>query len=272
MLVKKGDVCFVDNGTVNTQLADKPRLLGDHAFMVAEDGELKMDTQTVHLTWGGIEQWDFSHQGGRPDYLFRCPNATLAAKAAEYALGFAKHSRNHHYYQARSKAVMHDLTKGGDLPYDFDALRRSVKWCRKAEAVSALSEKKGLSCCAFVVACYQAAAFSALEKEKLDKAWLKLESLRVNKAEFRSTTAQNVKNPDYREAANPGAKTADAMAQVLACVKGNNETDSAFLERIMTWPMVVDARFLHTDGLIRRLQDAKSNWTQVTKHQVKWPW
>ena len=272
--VKKGDVCFVDNGTRNTRLPGQPRLLGDHAFMIAMDGELRKDAETVHLTWGGIEMWPIEHQGGRPDYLFRCPDAALAAKAADYAMAFAKHSRNHHYDQARSKAVMHDLLSNGALPYDFDALRRSLKWGRKAEAVSALSERKGLSCCAFIVACFQAAAFSSpnIEKVKLDKAWEKIELLRVDKSDFRSTTAASVSNPNYREAANPGAKALDARAQVLACVKSGNESDDAFLERVLTWPMVVDARFLHTDGLIRRLQDSKSTWTQVTRHQVAWPW
>lgn len=272
MLVRKGDVCFVDNGTINQKT--KERLLGDHAFMIAiaQDGELKKDTPTVHLTWGGLEIWPFEHQGARPDYLFRCPNADLARKATEYALGWAKivpSTVRNTYHHSRAKAVMHDVCSGGDLPFGFDALRRAIKWSRRDE--SPFSASKGLSCCAFVIACYQAAAFSEINvtAEKRAKAWEKLESLRVPKADFRS--ARTVHQPDYREYANPGAKEADAVTQVLACMKGSEETDNAFLERIMTWPMVVDARFLHSDGLIRRLQDQRSNWAQVTKGQAKWP-
>lgn len=270
MLVKKGDVCFVDNKSINQKTQEK--LLGDHAFMIVQDGELKKNTQTVHLTWGGLETWDFDWQGARPDYLFRCPNSVLASKAAEYALAWSKivpSSTRNTYDQTRAKAVMHDLCKGGDLPFDFDGLRRAVKWSRRAE--SPFSLHKGLSCCAFVVACYQAAAFSDINvtSENRAKAWDKLEALRVGKAEFRQ--GHNVHNPAYREYANPGAKETDAMTQVIACMKRSDETDKDFLERIMTWPMMVDARFLHTDGLIRRLQDSRSGWAQVTKGQATWP-
>ena len=262
MQAQKGDLVFVNNS-----LSTKKPLAGDHAFMVVESGPLKKTTRTVHCTWGGFYIWDFEDQGpdAKTTTYYRCPDTTLAARAADYALLWATRQPelNQSYDNPRAKAMMHDIKSDGNLEYGFDALRRSIKWCKRLADEDPFSKNKGTTCSAFLVAAYQAAAFATIDRSKLDQAWSRLESLRVNKKGYRA--AQTLDDPTkvaYREYSNPGAKEADARAQVLAVLKDKtDETDDAFLERLMTKPMVVDARYIHPDGMVKRLKN--SVWQQL---------
>ena len=69
-------------------------------------------------------------------------------------------------------------------PFNFDALFRSLKWASRNDEGVAFSRDKGITCCAFVTACYQSAVLLQLsfwDKEKIAKAFTRLQDLRVNK-------------------------------------------------------------------------------------------
>lgn len=95
-----------------------------------------------------------------------------------------------------------------------------------------------------------------VRRAKLDAAWAITEKERVPKTALRA--GPNVDNPKYREHSNPGAASEDAMERILAAIRPADAKPEGWLDSILTPPLVVDARFLHTDGLLRRLQ--QSEW------------
>lgn len=46
----------------------------------------------------------------------------------------------------------------GEIPFDFTALARLLKWVQRAHAKAPLSKLRGITCAAFAAACYQTAA------------------------------------------------------------------------------------------------------------------
>lgn len=267
--VERGDVCIVAYSGKAEAIGNTGEfMLGNHAFMISQPGELNPDSPTVHLTWGGLEFLPYGGHGGDTDKftIFRCKGGR-GALACNHAVGWTNKSaaKNGHYSHERSKAVAHDLKHLGNLPYEFDALRRSIKWARKQD--KDFSTNKGLTCAAYIVACYQASAFASLGFDKLEMAWQKLEELRVDKKHFRSL--QPGGNPAYRESANPGAtgsgvdSSADAMAQVVKALDPEAKDPVQFLSDLLSPGMLTDARFIATDGLMRRLSSERSGWIKV---------
>ena len=266
MNVLKGDIGIVDNGSINQKTKEK--FTADHSFMIAADAELNNNTPTVHLTWGGLETIPLEYQGSGVVAICRCPDVTLAGRALGIAVSWArllpgtgnKEIGRNTYDFNRGKAVMHDVGLEGNLEFGFDALRRALKWSGRSEAP--FSKNKGLTCAAWTVACYQAAALlgpPVTESNRKSAAEL-AESLRNPKQKAKVREEQHGTAAHYREHANVGAKTPEAFSQVVALLKTGNVSDGAFLESIMTKPLVVDARFLHSDGLYRRLDAGNSGW------------
>jgi hypothetical protein len=282
MQVQRGDIGIVlqDPGK-KIKDTDLP-FEGDHTFLIAEGGELKRTTKTVHLTWGGLYTLDFEdHILDTIRYILRCLQEPISSEAVRYAEGWLREvpgiakSKSPHmrstYDQQRAKAVMHDVGQLGNLPYEFDALRRSLKWHSRMQ--SPFSNNKGLTCAAWVVACYQAAAFNSptIEVGALKACRHLIEGSRSPKLkpdarlELPHVKAMTgTKDANYREIKNLGAdpnKTPNAMKQALHLLKKDKaETDDALLNRLLTKALVVDARFLHTDGLVRRVKDDSQNW------------
>lgn len=269
--VERGDVCIVSDTQKSIEIKGTAETMrGTHTFMITQPQELNDATPTAHLTWGGLEFRQFSYQFGPSEKvtIFRCAIGGRGEKACDHAKSWTNTSlqKKGHYSHERAKAVMHDLPCLGDLPYEFDALRRSIKWARKHD--KEFSTNKGLTCAAYIVACYQAAAFLSFGYDKLQTAWDKIEQLRLDKKEFRKQLG-NVSNPSYREFANPGAKIGqetDAITEVLACLGLQTKDPRASLQQLLSGAMYTDGRFIHTDGLSRRLRSANSGWIKVHKH------
>lgn len=280
MNVQRGDIGVVRAGNERF-LGSIEEFEGDHTFIVTEDGELKRTTKTIHLTWGGLYPADFEDHGlASIKYIFRCLRQPLASRAAGYAETWlrkmpAKDVRNPQpdarprdtYSQDRARAVKHDVGKKGNLPYEFDALRRSLKWQRRVDAP--FTNNRGATCAAWVVACYQAAAFSdpSIEAPARDGCWALVSDSRIAKPQRAERVLAHGKDKaDYRELKNLGAKAPDAMTRALALLKrGQQVADKDFLERLLTKALVVDGRFLHTDGLVRRIKDDSQNWKVFTR-------
>ncbi|MGV7210793.1 hypothetical protein ACLB1G_23415 [Oxalobacteraceae bacterium A2-2] len=123
------------------------------------------------------------------------------------------------YGTPRASGIKQYLKVSPDVPppFEFDALYRALKWASRNDEGVALSRNKGITCCAFVTACYQAGVLLRLaswDTHAIAEVYEELANRRVNKKDPGNHTARHqkvdyqgrqVENYYKREVSNVGA-------------------------------------------------------------------
>ena len=205
-----------------------------HTVMVTDPTD---DVPIAHTEWDGIEIAELQSRAKNAAWVFRPREKTLAHAAVTYAKNWAlppavgmrpgKPPAGYRYSHARAFAVSHEKKANSPLPFEYEALRRAVKWSLRDATESRFSKNKGTTCCTFVTACYQAAAFSTIAREARTRALTYINEVRQPKAEWRKLDKEgkgivvvpgdpNPRFPAYKEHSNVGAREPDAFAKATA--------------------------------------------------------
>lgn len=172
-------------------------------------------------------------------------------------------------------------------PFEFDALFRALKWASRNDEGVSFSRNKGITCCAFVTACYQAGVLLRLSnwnKQRIALAYEYLADLRVNKKAADNKALRHVKvkydkrdveNYYTREVSNVGMK--DPSGPTVSHLIGEmltlffEERSSKVRAQIVegmtgsdlfTRALGYDAKFYFSDQLYMNLQ-ADPMWTNL---------
>lgn len=139
------------------------------------------------------------------------PNAGLASGAADdaafyanlWSISEAEGSPTTIYGTHRASGIKQYLKMSPNTPppFEFDALHRALKWASRNDEGVALSRNKGITCCAFVAACYQAGVLLRLaswDTLAIKEVYEDLVGRRVHKKEASNYSARHQK-ADYKE-------------------------------------------------------------------------
>jgi hypothetical protein len=241
-----------------------------------------------------------NHDEAANVYAFRIPTAYQDALRKVMALvqawapaGSAQNTTN--YGNPRGSAVLQEYDKdhaGTTPPFEYDALYRVFKWLDGRER---FSKNQGTTCCAFVIACFQAGMMNYfIEQNGLQQSLaniqFKLRNERAGKTKapnpeeiFRQELAQKkgvkaskiavFKDEDAKKIQarkqyrNPGTKMqtftdVDALWEDIktnVCYLQDNTTT---LQEIVTDPLFCDAKFTYSHTLYERLR-LDNGWTLV---------
>lgn len=95
---------------------------------------------------------------------------------------------------SRYSGVQDQLKAGANPPFEFDALYRAFKWANRMR--SGFSKNRGITCCAFITACFQAAAVDHFTGDfrKTKAGFDMLSQLRGDKASLRTIDVDDPAN------------------------------------------------------------------------------
>ena len=150
-----------------------------------------------------------------------------------------------------------------EIPFEFPALHRLLKWTQRAIARAPFSEHRGITCAAFVAACHQVARMRAyftetgvaFQPDKLKECLQFLAGVVESKASLRENLELLAKDPKtdkaiYRDQAyreNSNRKLTDAGAQKLRGLKNVTLTKKG-------WPANID---------LTQLSDVEKYWLVI---------
>ncbi|MEM7189827.1 MAG: hypothetical protein AAF439_09465 [Pseudomonadota bacterium] len=248
-------------------------------------------------------------EGSADAVIYRCSDTDLSTKAVVYAKEWARWALDAResvppgttMYPSGAGARHHGVIRDRPIPFQFDALYRAVKWAARLSTLhedmpeqAQLSKNRGTTCCAYVIACYQAAAFNNYAKGVGAK-------LRI--AETCLKAARGPKHPDRLAIVeSPTGSLDDETGEVKrgpynranigmtnAGFRGQGETKRTFeqymvatLEALrplrtcridlspadlMTDAMALDAKFTYSDVLHTALETSK-DWAKLGKMEV----
>ena len=181
-MIKKGDVMFRRGQFHHTLLVTDPMGFQDANYMRRPDADQSIEV--IHAAsidtavLREVIDISMSESAGN-SFTFYRPNTLSLANGVEFALLWAHYRgptgkvakktakvpiTRYSYGQttalgadkSRYSGVQHALHTGQSPPFEFDALYRAFKWASRQR--KGFSENRGTTCCAFVTACFQAAA------------------------------------------------------------------------------------------------------------------
>lgn len=275
----------------------------DSAHTAMFVGNISKDGDTipaiVHTdTTGTIyDSVDAIWEGSWEPEIFSCTVDGLGAKAAVYAQEWARwqddDAADLTTYSDEVGGRSHAVMKGATPEFGYDALYRTVKWANRLSAIhedmleqAQLSQNRGTTCCAFVAACYQAAAinkFARGDGPKLREAEKFLKTFRGGKHPDRKKLVPSpagtlnldgggIKMGMYdrakRDLTNAGPKYKDGpfklqdyLTVVLDALKPTPITKVNLTpEELFTPAMAVDAKFYYSNMLYANLKTS-AGWT-----------
>jgi hypothetical protein len=169
-------------------------------------------------------------------------------------------------------------------PFTYDAFCRALKWALRADKPMT---KGGTTCCAFVIACYQAAGL-AIAAEPLDLLGT-FEKFKLHRNKKQQVFANNdlrlldkgeQKNWKYvsprasSKYSNPGFKGSEKFKPeavdefIMECVYELTRGKEKCVQNLLSEAMCVDAQFTHSMKLFRRLKEIKAGWDPIAEDQL----
>lgn len=257
---KAGDVVFFCNNEEYT---------ANHTGVVLSQGS---DADLAHCTKEGVHRVKVGQLPivSYETFVYRLVNRpVLAHNAAQFASWWTKpegsktkFSENRAYAVSHAYKNMHE----SELFFDFNAIRRALKWSLRDGDGDSFSKNQGATCCAFVTACYQAAAFSSIERGKRVSAFDKAKELANPKPPWRNEQYHEGKKvwKAYKEISNAGSSTKDAVLQIVKILEPSVQNEHEYLINLLTNAMYVDAKYVYSTVLMSRVID-DNQWTQVRK-------
>jgi hypothetical protein len=224
-------------------------------------------------------------------WVFKPRDTDLGATAARYATFWSQPAvsgmrhgappAGYRYSHARAYAVGHEKKDPqSTLPFEFEALRRAIKWSLRDSAETRFSNHKGTTCCTFVTASFQAAVFSRIPVERRKTALAYMNSVRNEKAAWRKDDKTGggkvlvegeARFWAYKSVSNVGAKVPNALEEAVALLGGDPANANAFLIGLLGTALMVDAKYLYSSRLIDRLKADGDRWKPMHWEQYKGP-
>ena len=287
--LQAGDIVLMGQRTFGVFKAEHTTMAlgGDKIAHAASMGVIKGDFPDVLPTAGA--EWNAVG--------FRlAPDAGLASGAASDAAFYADlwsvaegSAPRTVYGTPRASGIKQHLKTSPAIPppFEFDALYRALKWASRNDEGVALSRNKGITCCAFVTACYQAGVLLRLANwntRAIADTHTVLAGLRVDKKAATNHTARHltvpyqgrqVENYYKREVSNvglidpSGATVSGLIRQMLtsffqerSLVIQAKNVDGLTAAQLFTTALGFDAKYYHSAQLYTQLM-ADPLWTKL---------
>ncbi len=277
-----------DTGSILFQHLEDENNTGHTIIYVGNFQVVHATPAVENVSPGGVlcETLEDAGLEGEKLVVFSCINKHVAAEAARLARAWADsnirtefsssmtHTSAHDYNEARVLGISEASKHPEFRIFGRDALYRAFKWASN-KGEKSFSKNRGITCCPFVTACYQAAWIRYLfksndaiistffDKLKVERPSKVSKEERVDQLHITTESGKKLgKRPFPQFARVPGDISLDWEEAIRSKIKELTGIELGKFSELVTPALFVEAKFNSTRNLCNSLREDKAHWTE----------